>query len=89
MSKCISRHGEYSEHEFGSDPFTCDLCGACVEDEALAELDRLRAENERLTNKLELTRDTLRRRTRSHQALVIARLQCARCSTLPVEETPA
>ena len=53
------------------------------------ELDRLRTENERLTSELALINDTLRRRTKSHQALVVARLGCPRCSTLPVEETPA
>lgn len=44
MSKCISRHGEYSEHEFGGDApeFTCNLCSVFDEDAALAEVAKLR-----------------------------------------------
>ena len=46
MSKCISRHGEYSEHTFGGDEvpeFTCSYCWVFDEDAALAEIARLRA----------------------------------------------
>lgn len=46
MSKCISMHGEYSEHDlpgtkFGE--FDCNLCYAFDEDAAMAEVVRLRA----------------------------------------------
>lgn len=37
MSKCISSHGEYSEHEPREDePFGCALCGAFDEAAAVA-----------------------------------------------------
>ena len=68
------------------------LRGACLSDDGtpvVKYLDPVRDEIDRLRAELALTNDTLRRRTRSHTALVVARLQCARCSTLPVEETPA
>jgi hypothetical protein len=38
MSKCISRHGEYSEHILDAD-FTCTLCFAFDEDAVLAALN--------------------------------------------------
>lgn len=42
-----------------------------------------------LTAELDLTRDTLRRRTQSHANLVATRLACPHCRTLPLEETPS
>ena len=44
MSKCISSHGEYSEHEPGPHPFVCAWCGVFDEDAAVAEVERLRTE---------------------------------------------
>lgn len=41
MSKCISREGEYSEHETDA-RFACQRCFAFDEDAALAEIDHLR-----------------------------------------------
>ena len=41
MSSCISSHGEYSEHEITTTPFTCDQCGVFDEAAAMAEIDRL------------------------------------------------
>lgn len=45
MSKCISSHGEYSDHEFGGDApeFVCRYCWVFDEDAALKELVKLRA----------------------------------------------
>ena len=43
MSSCISSHGEYSEHEITTAPFTCDWCGVFDEAAAMAEIDRLNA----------------------------------------------
>lgn len=59
MSKCISRHGEYSEHEplgvdhpiYGDQPlgrFVCSRCWALDEDAAGAALDAAEAERDRL-----------------------------------------
>lgn len=45
MSTCISRHGEYSDHEPGD---WCPRCGAFNEDAIVAERDRLRAAVERV-----------------------------------------
>lgn len=48
MSKCISSHGEYSEHEFAKDDcvprdrFICAWCFVFDEDAALDEIDSLR-----------------------------------------------
>src|SRR6185312_14302890 len=52
MSKCISRHGEYSEHQFDNgaglaDEFTCVRCWVLDEDAIHTEIDRLRAEVKR------------------------------------------
>lgn len=65
-------------------------------DERRADVERLnraleQAEGrvDQLTNQLTLIRDTLQRRTHSHAALIKDRLTCPRCSTLPIEETPA
>lgn len=49
MSKCISQHGEYSEHQLNKggtleEEFVCQWCFALAEDELLAEVERLRAE---------------------------------------------
>ncbi len=41
MSKCISRHGEYSEHELDAE-YTCKLCLALDEDAFVKVLRRLR-----------------------------------------------
>lgn len=38
MSKCISAHGEYSEHE-GTGEF-CDWCGACNHDAIIAAAEQ-------------------------------------------------
>lgn len=45
MSKCISRHGEYSEHTVGEgdSEFTCQWCWSFDEDAALAVIKDLRA----------------------------------------------
>ena len=44
MSTCISREGEYSEHELAEKPeFMCSRCFAFDEDAAVAEVARLRA----------------------------------------------
>lgn len=48
----------------------------------MTELERLRTENERLTQAIALIRDTLRRRTISHGRLVATRLQCPQCKTM-------
>lgn len=40
MSTCISKHGEYSEHDPGD---WCPLCGTFNEEAIVAERDRLRA----------------------------------------------
>lgn len=44
MSKCISSHGEYSEHEPSVVTFVCARCWVFDEDAALAEIGRLRTE---------------------------------------------
>ena len=43
MSTCISRAGEYSDHETTEGNYICDRCGLLDEDGIFAELDRLRA----------------------------------------------
>ena len=46
MSQCISRHGEYSEHdldETGEHEFTCKRCWVFDEDAALSALRRARS----------------------------------------------
>ncbi len=49
MSTCISREGEYSDHQPLTDPhsvgdeFTCGRCFAFREDAAVAEIERQRA----------------------------------------------
>ena len=44
MSKCISREGEYSEHELAEKPeFVCARCYVFDDDAAVAEVARLRA----------------------------------------------
>ena len=48
MSSCISSHGEYSEHEITTTPFTCDWCGVFDEAAAMAEIDRLNATIQRV-----------------------------------------
>lgn len=44
MSRCISLHGEYSDHEFTPEQgeFICARCDVLDEDAALAEIERLR-----------------------------------------------
>lgn len=46
MSKCISRHGEYSEHTLGTGVtrFVCLRCFVFDENDALTEIERLTAE---------------------------------------------
>lgn len=61
MSACISRHGEFSNHEFsaeGADPFTCQRCWVFAESAALdalmaaeARADRLQATLDALAEK--------------------------------------
>ena len=41
MSKCISVHGEYSEHEYTSKP-TCDYCGQISEMLAIVQNEDFR-----------------------------------------------
>ena len=55
MSTCISRHGEYSDHEPGD---WCPRCGVFNEEAIVAERDRLTAENAELRRVIagELTR---------------------------------
>lgn len=47
MSKCISIHGEYSEHEYTSKPI-CDYCGQISEMIALAQLQVMRTALEQI-----------------------------------------
>lgn len=49
MSKCISRNGEFSDHELGegTHEFTCSRCWAFDEDAAIATVAELRATVER------------------------------------------
>lgn len=47
MSKCISVHGEYSEHEYTSKPM-CDYCGQISEMIALAQLQVMRTALEQI-----------------------------------------
>lgn len=47
MSKCISVHGEYSEHEYTSKPI-CDYCGQISEMIALAQLQVMRTALEQI-----------------------------------------
>ena len=60
MSKCISRHGEYSEHEpgEGAQRFVCQLCHVFDEDAALAHIDKLQAAYDQKV--ADLARETLR-----------------------------
>ena len=46
MSTCISREGEYSDHETTEGNFICDRCGVLDEEGLFAERDALRAEVE-------------------------------------------
>lgn len=48
MSKCISQHGEYSEHEPGEN-FACTLCGALDEDALVARVREAEAEVVKIT----------------------------------------
>lgn len=52
MSTCISKHGEYSEHEPNSD-YVCGLCGVLDEDALIKELIEVRAERNTLKAMLE------------------------------------
>jgi len=54
MSKCISKHGEYSEHELGNpeDPFCCQRCFTVDEDAIMAALRSAEAERDRLAAKV-------------------------------------
>lgn len=47
MSKCISIHGEYSEHEYTTKPI-CDYCGQISEMIALAQLQVMRTALEQI-----------------------------------------
>lgn len=46
MSKCISSHGEYSEHEV-KEGFSCEWCGVFDERAALDRIEALEAERDR------------------------------------------
>jgi|DEB19_MinimDraft_2_1074335.scaffolds.fasta_scaffold102929_1 hypothetical protein len=46
MSTCISRAGEYSEHQTDPGNFICDRCGALDEDGLFAELERTRSKRD-------------------------------------------
>ena len=50
MSKCISRNGEFSDHELGegTHEFTCSRCWAFDEDAAIATVAELRATIDRV-----------------------------------------
>lgn len=57
MSKCISRHGEYSEHQFPESPsstnqFVCELCWTFDEEAAQGALDAANQEADRLRSAL-------------------------------------
>lgn len=52
MSTCISRAGEYSEHQTEAGNYICDLCGVIDEEGIFAELDALRAKVSRVEAKL-------------------------------------
>lgn len=53
MSKCISYHGEYSDHEYPDSTYVCDLCGVFVEEALIAEVKRISAELEEIRWKFE------------------------------------
>lgn len=58
MSKCISRHGEYSEHQLDQD-HVCRRCSVLDEDAMVAELNRLRGELELLRPVVEAAKEVV------------------------------
>lgn len=59
MSKCISAHGEFSEHEIGETPFMCEWCGEFDTDSAVQRIYNLEAENRKLTAKIDAVKAAL------------------------------
>lgn len=56
MSKCVSSHGEYHEHETSELPFVCGWCFAFDESAAVARIAELEAEVGRLRHAHDLIR---------------------------------